>query len=390
MDVIPPIDEVLSAPGQFLSTSPNPLRLPPISPSRLNTSPVVITPDEEPIRSLEAPALPVASEKPDTKLEMKSYFERSIKAPTDTATTFEKFPYHLEQTLRDLLISSVFLYLEKPELVKVVADMHAMSRCIALSGPPGTERYQQTLVECLAAHFKARLLIVDPNSVTIEDAFKAASQVSAEATEEAAEIELPGDLSSTSSSRVPLKVGDRVKYVGGMTSSTNPLAAVEARLKSISQLAPGVISITRADRHRGPAPGSQGRVVLVVPDGKYGVRFDKPFSGGSSLGSLCEDRHGFFVELGDLRAEQETAIGPDVATIEALFEVATMTPDQPIIVFIKSADKFVTSSYTRYHAVKTELEKIKTGRFVFHHPAPGPPTACLFFARTVLLLLPVE
>jgi len=53
--------------------------------------------------------------------------------------------------------------------------------------------------------------------------------------------------------------------------------------------------------------------VLTFDDNpkKVGVRFDKPIPGGVSLGNLCEDQHGFFVDASEIKHEHEPEEGAD-------------------------------------------------------------------------------
>jgi hypothetical protein len=56
---------------------------------------------------------------------------------------------------------------------------------------------------------------------------------------------------------------------------------------------------------------SKLEVVLTFDDNprKVGVRFDKPILGGTNLGGLCEDQHGFFVDSVDLKHENDLEEG---------------------------------------------------------------------------------
>jgi hypothetical protein len=54
-------------------------------------------------------------------------------------------------------------------------------------------------------------------------------------------------------------------------------------------------------------------VVLTFEDNprKVGVRFDKPIVGGINLGGICEDQHGYFVDVVDLKHENSLEEGSE-------------------------------------------------------------------------------
>jgi hypothetical protein len=98
--------------------------------------PAIVIAAEEELAHAPATAPTVATDEPKQK--MRAFFEQCIKSPADITVSFDKFPYHLDPSLRDLLISSVFLFLEKPDLLKFTANMQTISRRILLSSPTGT------------------------------------------------------------------------------------------------------------------------------------------------------------------------------------------------------------------------------------------------------------
>jgi hypothetical protein len=87
-------------------------------------------------------------------------------ASKDIKVTFDNFPYHLDDSLKKLLINSVFIYLCKPEFSKFTNELPNMSRRILLSGQTGSEIYQEKLVTALAHHFKANLVVIDGNFIS--------------------------------------------------------------------------------------------------------------------------------------------------------------------------------------------------------------------------------
>jgi hypothetical protein len=71
-------------------------------------------------------------------------------------------------------------------------------------------------------------------------------------------------------------------------------------------------------------------VVLTFDDNprRVGVRFDKPIPGGLSLGGLCEDGHGFFVDAAELRPDDAEA--NEAIALEVLFEIANSEEACPL------------------------------------------------------------
>lgn len=114
---------------------------------------------------------------------------------------------------------------------------------------------------------------------------------------------------------------------------------------------------------RGPAVGSKGRVMITFDEvnRRVGVRFEKPITGGNSLGGLCEESHGFFTDAAELRHDTDGSEGSDTLHIETLFEAAAEA--QPCILFLRDAEKCLTQSYDRYATFKRMLDKV-TGRVV--------------------------
>ncbi|GBG61140.1 hypothetical protein CBR_g19216 [Chara braunii] len=158
-----------------------------------------------------------------------------------------------------------------------------------------------------------------------------------------------------------LKKGDRVKYVGngGLSGSSSafsgPSSEVMDGLRSSSAFS------------RGPQMGSKGRVMMVVEENrsKVGVRFDKPVCGGHSLADLCEEGHGFFCNVSDLRLEGSANEDADKVIAEALLEVVMSEAAKgPLILYIRNVEKLFVGNFDRY--VKLErLEKNQARVVVF-------------------------
>lgn len=59
-----------------------------------------------------------------------------------TFGTFDELPYHLDPTLKRLLISSVYIFLERPEYEAYTKEIPTLSRRILLAGEPGMKQAQ--------------------------------------------------------------------------------------------------------------------------------------------------------------------------------------------------------------------------------------------------------
>ncbi|KAF3680908.1 hypothetical protein FXO38_02038 [Capsicum annuum] len=73
----------------------------------------------------------------------------------------------------------------------------------------------------------------------------------------------------------------------------------------------------------GPAFGTRGKIVLSFkdsPSAKVGVQFDKPIPCGINLGGLCEDAHGFFCKVDELRLEGTGQDDLENLLVNTLFE----------------------------------------------------------------------
>ncbi|XP_048442588.1 spastin-like isoform X2 [Pyrus x bretschneideri] len=91
----------------------------------------------------------------------KEKLQQGILRPDDIDVSFESFPYYLSETTKKVLIASTLPNLRCSKFGKYFSSLPTASPRILLSGPAGSEIYQETLAKALAKHFGARLLIVD-------------------------------------------------------------------------------------------------------------------------------------------------------------------------------------------------------------------------------------
>lgn len=92
---------------------------------------------------------------------LKMKFKKMLVSWDKIDETFENFPYYLNEHTRDLLIESAAAQLWHHKQTKFGKSLRTSSRLVLLTGPPGTEIYQEKLLRALAQHLKASLLILD-------------------------------------------------------------------------------------------------------------------------------------------------------------------------------------------------------------------------------------
>ncbi|XVF32749.1 hypothetical protein REPUB_Repub17cG0110200 [Reevesia pubescens] len=289
--------------------------------------------------------------------------------------SFENFPYYLSDTTKNVLIASTYVHLKCNKFAKYASDLPTMSPRILLSGPAGSEIYQETLAKALAKYFGARLLIVDslllPGGSTSKesDAVKETSRaerasVYAKRTAQAAalhqkrptssvEADITGgssltsqalpkqEVSTATSKNYIFKKGDRVKFIGATPPS------------GLSSLQPAL---------RGPTIGFRGKVLLAFEENgssKIGVRFDRSIPEGNDLGGLCEEDHGFFCAASSLRLDSSGGDDVDKLAINELFEVVLKeSKSSPLILFVKDIEKSMAGNTDVYTSLKSKVENL--------------------------------
>ncbi|XP_073113894.1 uncharacterized protein [Elaeis guineensis] len=293
--------------------------------------------------------------------------------------SFDNFPYYLSENTKNVLLSCAFVHLECKEFLKYATDISSLSQRVLLSGPAGSEIYQETLIRALAKHFGARLLIIDSlllpggpsskDSESVKEGTKAdkagifakqraalvkSLQIKRPASSVEADIvgtstfnsqSLPKQECSTASSKsYPFKEGDRVKYVGPLQSEGLPLQG-----------------------QSGPSYGYLGKVLLASEENgssKIGVRFDKQIPEGTDLGGLCEEDHGFFCAADCLRLDFPRCEDSERLAINEILEAVSEESQRgPLIIFLKDIEKSVTGS-TEYLTLKNKLDLMPAGVLV--------------------------
>ncbi|XP_076889037.1 uncharacterized protein LOC143539671 [Bidens hawaiensis] len=294
--------------------------------------------------------------------------------PNMIEVSFDNFPYYISETTKSLLTASTYIHLKCNKFVKYSSTLPTLSSRILLSGPAGSEIYQETLTKALAKHFGARLLLVDSLSSPGGSTFKVVDTSLKESTRAErgnlfikratpagamhsrkptssteADIACGGsaysravakyEASTASSKRYTFKEGDRVKYVGSLHSGFGHPPAIS-----------------------GPVYGYKGKVLLAFGENwssKVGVRFDKQITEGNDLGGICEKDHGFFCPAAFLRIDSSSSDDVEKLAISQLFEVALKeSKSSPLIMFIKDIEKSMLGNPETYTSVRRELEKL--------------------------------
>ncbi|KAG0470520.1 hypothetical protein HPP92_017220 [Vanilla planifolia] len=299
-----------------------------------------------------------------------------IHNPNDIEVSFENFPYYLSDTTKNVLLSCAYVHLECKEFSRYATEISSLNPRILLSGPTGSEIYQEILTKALAKQFNVRLLIIDSlvlpgislskDCESIKDIGRneklsgfskqrsatGAVQLRRPASSVEADIVgissfncqmMPKQESSTASSKsYTFKEGDRVKYIGQLHSSGLPFEA-----------------------QRGPSYGYRGKVMLAFEDNvssKIGVRFDKKLAEGNDLGGLCEEDHGFFCTADLLRLECSGGEECERLAINELIEVVNEeSKNGHLIVFLRDIEKSLGSAADSYTSLKNKLESLPPG-----------------------------
>ncbi|KAG1365229.1 putative ATPase family AAA domain-containing protein 1 [Cocos nucifera] len=305
------------------------------------------------LRDLDTPA-----SLPTTRCQaFKDGLKQGIVDASDIQVSFESFPYYLSENTKNVLLSCACIHLECKDFIRYATEISSVNPRILLTGPTGSEIYQETLVKALARHFGARLLIIDSLQLhggssskdseslkeggrvekasffskrgAVLDLRRPTSSVEAEimGTSMLNSHSLPKQEASTASSKkYTFKEGDRVRYIGAGPPSGFPLPAPQI----------------------GPNYGYRGKVVLAFEENgasKIGVRFDKQipeadllrpdFSGGEDIERL--------------------------AINELLEVVSEESKNGPLIILIKDIEKSMAGGTETYLTLKSKLELMPAG-----------------------------
>ncbi|OVA14879.1 AAA+ ATPase domain [Macleaya cordata] len=313
--------------------------------------------------------------------------QQGILSSSDIEVSFDNFPYYLSETTKNVLVASTYINLKCNEFSKYTSDLPTISPRILLSGPPGSDIYQETLTKALAKHFGARLLMVDslllPGGQSPKDS---------ESSKESSRSEKSGTLAKQRTSQLDAFQLKRpassveADITGASTFNSQALPKQEASTASsknytfktgmpffTSSLSLSISWRISTDHSssklsvrlcRGPSYGYRGKVLLPFEENgssKIGVRFDKSIPEGNDLGGLCEEDHGFFCAADLLRLESSGGDDIDKLAINELFEVALAeSKNGPLILFLKDIEKSMVGIPEAYTTIKSRLENLPT------------------------------
>ncbi|KAL1301366.1 uncharacterized protein LOC107612056 isoform X5 [Arachis ipaensis] len=295
--------------------------------------------------------------------------------------SFDNFPYYLSENTKNVLVAACFIHLKNKEHVKYTTDFTTINPRVLLSGPAGSEIYQEMLAKALAKYFGAKLLIFDSHLLLGGLSSKEAELLKEGSNAEKSCICTKQSPTATDGAR---SMDPSTSEPDTPSSSNAPTFGIESQPKMEIDSAPSTSGASKSgtfklgdrvkysfsssgslyqtsSRYRGPSNGSRGKVVLLFDDNplsKIGVRFDKPITDGVDLGGACEAGQGFFCNASDLRLENTIVEELDKLLINTLFEVVNSeSRSTPFILFMKDAEKSIVVNGDPYY-FKSKLEKL--------------------------------
>jgi len=116
---------------------------------------------------------PPSFRQPHPQLEhFRGHFRQTIKAADALEVSFDSLGYHLGEGAKQRLLHTAFLHLQQPDLkplAKVTAELASASARVLLSSSHGTDLCQEAVVQALARHCGARLLVYDRLALQLND-----------------------------------------------------------------------------------------------------------------------------------------------------------------------------------------------------------------------------
>ncbi|PHT46309.1 hypothetical protein CQW23_15467 [Capsicum baccatum] len=237
--------------------------------------------------------------------------------PTDMMTKIlpsTKFEHCLDLNTKHALIATSYLHLKHNEQVKYINELPAVNPRILLSGPAGSEIYQEILVKALAHFYGAKLLIFD------SEAFRLSVRDAEPMDDTEASSSLTGNDSISSlvgpSKNTVFMTGDRVRFIGSTAAlDSTPIW--------------------------GPAFGTRGKIVLSFKDSPSAKFYHN------------------FLSVDELRLEGTGQDNLENLLDNTLFEVVIReSRNSPVILFMKDAEKTTAGNSVSYSMYKSWLEKI--------------------------------
>ncbi|XP_042002426.1 uncharacterized protein LOC121751692 [Salvia splendens] len=297
--------------------------------------------------------------------------------------SFDNFPYYLSESTKSVLIAASYIQLKHKDQVKLTSELPTLNPRILLSGPAGSDIYQEMLAKALAHYFGAKLLIFDSHSFlkgsskdvelpkvgnNVEKVSNTSKQVpeSSELVKDNELSPVEADTKNLLSTPQPCLESPTERETDNVPSSANTTKNVSIkfgdRVKFIGPASAGLYSSSASLVFRGPTPGMRGKVLLPFEDNplsKIGVRFDKLMQDGVDFGGLCDKGQGFFCNANELRLDTSGVEDLDKLLIDTMFEtVFVVSRYSPFILFMKDAEKSMAGNSESYCTYKNKLEKL--------------------------------
>ncbi|KAF8390623.1 hypothetical protein HHK36_025150 [Tetracentron sinense] len=226
--------------------------------------------------------------------------------------SFDKFPYYLSESTKNVLIAAVFIHLKHRDYAKYTSELPTISPRILLSGPAGSEIYQEMLSKALANHFGAKLLIFDSHSIM-------------------------GGLSSKEVEQ--LKDGPR-----------------EEKSCICTKQPPGHTDLVKSTS---PSVGEADTPSSANEPSSCGLESQPKLETNTAPSSSGTSKNHMFKTVNDLRLEIPGAEDLDKLLINTLFEVVySESRNSPLILFMKDVEKSIVGNSESYSTFKSRLEKL--------------------------------
>ncbi|XLT61286.1 hypothetical protein HN873_017810 [Arachis hypogaea] len=303
---------------------------------------------------------------------LKDSLKQGILSHEDIDVSFETFPYYLSDTTKNVLIASTYMHLKSKGFGKYASNLSSVSPRILLSGPAGSEIYQETLSKALAKHFSASLLIVDSlllsGGTSLTEVHNAKESAKPERTPAVAKRSTQVSTSQHKKSVSKLVSSVDGQIIGGSTFCSPGWVKLETNVGSSKATILkngdrvkfiGHIHSPSSPQTRGPSPGSRGRILLAFEDNgssKIGVRFDRSIPDGNDLGGLCEGDRGYFCSANQLLRDGSGGDDFDKIAVNDIFEVVSnQSKSAALVVFIKDIEKAIIGNSD---ILKSKLESL--------------------------------
>ncbi|GFY98720.1 AAA-type ATPase family protein [Actinidia rufa] len=206
------------------------------------------------------------------------------------------------------LIASTYIHLKCNKFAKYTSDLPTVFPRILLSGPAGSEIYQETLTKALAKYFGARLLLVDSLLLPGFKRFQGS---------------IPKDIDSVKESSRPERASVFAKRAGqaALIQLRKPASSVEANITGGSTIS--------SQAH--PKPES----------------------------STASSKSHIFKKADLLCLDGSGTDDVDKLALKELFEVfSNESKSSPLIIFLKDIEKSMTGNPEAYAALKSKLENL--------------------------------